>query len=193
MIKTLPALVLLLTLLILLPTAAAIAEEEQPPAPTPEEEQPPAPTPGETTLTEVGQQAPDFTVATLDGGSFTLSGQKNKVVLINWFATWCPPCREEMPHLQKEVWEKFGPQGLVMISVARQEKADVVEPFVKKYAVTWPFGLDPEREAYAKYAEAFIPRNTLVGPDGKIIFQSEGFEDADFKAMIAAIATALAE
>ena len=88
-------------------------------------------------------------------------------------------------------WEKFGPQGLVLISVARQEKADIVAPFVKKYGVTWAFGLDPERTAYAKYAEAFIPRNTLVGPDGKIIFQSDGFEDADFKAMITAIDKAL--
>ena len=150
-----------------------------------------APTPEEATLTEVGQMAPDFSVETLGGGTFTLSEQKNKVVLINWFATWCPPCQKEMPHLQKEVWEAFATQGLVMISVARQEKADVVAPFVKKFEVTWPFGLDPDRKAYAQYAEAFIPRNTLVGPDGRIIFQSEGFEEADFKAMIKAISKAL--
>jgi len=150
------------------------------------------PTPAETTLTEVGQMAPTFSVATLDGGTFSLAAQKNKVVLINWFATWCLPCRDEMPHLQKDVWEKFGPRGLVMISVAREEKADVVAPFVKKFGVTWPFGLDPERTAYAKYAEAYIPRNTVIGPDGTIIFQSQGFEEPDFQAMIKVIDQVLA-
>ena len=86
---------------------------------------PAPPTPEETTLTEVGQQAPDFTVLTLAGDEFKLSAHQGQLVLINWFATWCPPCKEEMPHLQKEVWEKFGAEGLVMISVAREEKADV--------------------------------------------------------------------
>ncbi|MDX2474601.1 MAG: TlpA disulfide reductase family protein [Candidatus Krumholzibacteria bacterium] len=173
---------ILLTVVLFLSWGALAAEEEQPPPPSPEE----------TTLTEVGQMAPDFTVATIDGGEFALSAQKGQVVLINWFATWCPPCKEEMPHLQTEVWEKFGAQGLVMISVAREEKADVVAPFVKKYKVTWPFGLDPERTAYAKYAEAYIPRNTVVGPDGTIIYQSNGFEMPDFEAMIKAIEEALA-
>ena len=161
-------------------TAGAVADTSQPP------------TPAETTLTEVGQLAPTFSIATLDGGTFALAAHKNKVVLINWFATWCPPCRQEMPHLQKHVWEKFGPQGLVMISVAREEKADVVAPFVKKYGVTWPFGLDPDRTAYAKYAEAYIPRNTVIGPDGTIIFQSEGFAEEDFKIMLETIELALA-
>jgi peroxiredoxin len=151
------------------------------------------PTPAETTLTEVGQAAPDFTVGTMDGETFTLGEQRGRVVLINWFATWCPPCKEEMPHLQKRVWEKFGPQGLVMISVAREEKAEDVAPFVQKYGTTWPFGLDTDRKAYAQYAEAFIPRNTVVGPDGRIIFQSSGFEEPDFEAMIDVIADALTE
>jgi peroxiredoxin len=157
-------------------------------------EEPAAPkTPAETTLTVVGQPAPDFTVATLDGGPFTLGAHLGQVVLVNWFATWCPPCREEMPHLQREVWEVFGPRGLVMISVARQEEADVVAPFVKKHGTTWPFGLDPDRVAYAQYAEAYIPRNTVIGRDGRIIFQSEGFAAEDFQAMIVAIGAALTE
>jgi hypothetical protein len=71
-----------------------------------------------------------------------------------------------------------------MVSIAREEKADVVAPFVKEYQVTWPFGLDPERVAYSKYAEAYIPRNVVVSADGVILFQSTGFEEEDFKAMI---------
>nr|MEE4268634.1 TlpA disulfide reductase family protein [Candidatus Krumholzibacteria bacterium] len=151
----------------------------------------PSPTPEETTLTAVGQLAPDFTVETLDGGTFTLGEQRGQVVLVNWFATWCPPCQEEMPHLQSEVWEVFRDQGLVLVSVAREETAEVVRPFIQKYAVTWPFLLDPDRSAYARYAEAFIPRNHVIDREGRIIFQSSGFEREDFEEMIGVIRAAL--
>lgn len=151
------------------------------------------PTAEETTLTKVGQMAPDFSVNDLDGQPFTLSQQKGKVVLINWFATWCPPCKEEMPHFQKEVWEIFGANPeFAMISVAREETAEVVAPFVEEFAVTWPFVLDPDRVAYARYAEAFIPRNHVVNRQGEIIFQSNGFERADFDEMIEVIHAELA-
>ena len=150
------------------------------------------PTPEEATLTRVGQAAPDFTLDTLTGGTFTLSEQRGRVVLINWFATWCPPCQAEMPHLQKEVWDVFGRRaGFTMVSVAREEKADVVKPFVQDKGLTWNFALDPDRRAYARYAEAFIPRNTVVDGQGRIIFQSEGFEEPEFREMIRVIREAL--
>jgi len=142
------------------------------------------PTPEETTLTEVGQLAPDFAVSTLDGGTFSLSGNRGRVVLINWFATWCGPCIEEMPHLQTEVWERFKGDNFAMVSIAREETLQVVKPFVDKHKVTWPFALDPERKAYAAYADAFIPRNHVIDREGKIIFQSQGFEKEEFEAMI---------
>jgi peroxiredoxin len=150
------------------------------------------PSPEEATLTAVGDPAPDFTVLTLDGEPFTLSEQRGKVVLINWFATWCPPCVEEMPHLQTEVWERFRGDGLVMVSVARQETLQVVQPFVAEHGVTWPFALDPDRKAFAAYADAFIPRNHLVDREGTIVFQSNGFEKDDFAEMIEVIARELA-
>jgi len=142
------------------------------------------PTPEETTLTEVGQPAPDFAVQTLDGETFSLSANRGRVVLINWFATWCGPCIEEMPHLQAEVWERFKGDNFAMVSIAREETLQVVKPFVAKQKVTWPFALDPERKAYASYADAFIPRNHVIDREGKIIFQSQGFEKEEFEAMI---------
>ena len=146
---------------------------------------------GKETLTEVGQPAPTFTLDLLGGENFDLADQRGKVVLINWFATWCPPCQEEMPHLEKEVWQRFQGEGFAMVSVAREENADVVAPFVAKYGVTWPFALDPDRAAFAKYATSQIPRNTVLDRNGKIIFQSVGFEREDFDDMIDAIAEAL--
>ena len=141
----------------------------------------------ESTLTKVGQPAPDFTVATLSGGPFTLSDYRGKIVLVNWFATWCKPCIEEMPYLQKEVWEKFRGPDFTMVSIAREETLQVVRPFILKNNLTWPIALDPTREAYAKYAESYIPRTQIIDRAGTIIFQSQGFEKEDFAAMVEVI------
>lgn len=145
------------------------------------------PSPQEATLTAVGQEAPDFTLTTLENEIFTLSEMRGKVVLINWFATWCPPCKEEMPHLQKEVQEAFQDDDFVLVSVAREEGTDVVAPFVAQRGLTWTFLLDVDRTAYARYAEAFIPRNHVVDRQGKILFQSNGFEKPEFEEMIRVI------
>ncbi|MBK9472332.1 MAG: TlpA family protein disulfide reductase [bacterium] len=185
-------------------TATSTATAPQAPAPAPAPaalapaaadtaSPPPPPTPAETTLTKVGQDAPAFTVATLGGEPFSLGAQKGKVVLVNWFATWCGPCKAEMPHLKDRVWEAFkGNPDFVMISISREEDAAKVAPFVAERALPWTIGLDTDRTAYARYAEAYIPRNHVIGRDGRIVFQSEGFEEAEFAAMITAIAGELA-
>lgn len=151
------------------------------------------PTPAETTLTRVGQTAPDFTLPDLDGKEFTLSGHEGKIVLINWFATWCPPCRQEMPALRDRIWKKFAGPDFELVSIAREEKPEVVAPFRQKYNAQWRFLVDTERTAYARYAEAYIPRNHLIGRDGRILFQADGFEPEDFDALITAIESALAQ
>jgi peroxiredoxin len=151
------------------------------------------PTPEETNLVTVGQAAPDFTVATLDGGTFNLSAQRGRVVLVNWFATWCPPCIEEMPYLEKEVWKPFKRDDFAMVSVAREETLQVVAPFVEKHGLSWPVALDPDRLAYGKYAEAFIPRNYVIDRAGKVVYQSQGFDLEEFEEMIEVIAAELAK
>ncbi len=143
------------------------------------------------TLTKVGDMAPDFTVTQLDGEAFTLSALRGKVVLVNWWATWCPPCVEEMPFLQSLVWDRFKGADFAMVAVSRAEKPEVVKPWIEKKGFTFPVAIDPDRSSYGKYASAYIPRSYVIGPDGLILFQSQGYEQPEFAAMIDVIVTAL--
>ncbi|MGZ8899835.1 MAG: peroxiredoxin family protein [Limisphaerales bacterium] len=141
----------------------------------------------ESTLTKVGEQAPDFTATTLDHKEFSLKALKGKPVLLNFFATWCGPCIAELPHVQKEIWEKFKDKDLVVIAIGREhENAELVD-FQKKNKFTFPIAGDPKRKIYSKYASAYIPRTYLINKEGKIVYQGIGFEETEFKALLSAI------
>ena len=144
-----------------------------------------------TTLIKKGDKAPDFTVEMFNGEKITLSQLKGKVVLINFWATWCPPCRQELTHVQKEIIDHFKGQDFVFLPISRGEKKSVVEAFRQKQGYTFPMGLDPKQEVYKKYASNYIPRNFVVGKDGKVIYVSVGFEPAEFESMIKTIEAAL--
>ncbi len=145
------------------------------------------------TLTRVGDLAPDFAVPLVGGGRFDLAEQRGKVVLVNFFATWCPPCRQEMPELQRQVWERFAGGDFAMISVDREEGADKVAPFVKDHGAGWLFGLDEQREVFARYASGYIPRSYVIDRDGRIVFQGQGYEKDEFARMVRVIAQQLAK
>ncbi len=144
-----------------------------------------------TTLIHKGDKAPDFTVEMVDGSQVTLSKLKGKVVVVNFWATWCPPCREELTHVEKELIERFKGKPFVFLPISRGEKKATVEAFRKKMHYTFPMGLDPQQTIYKKYASNYIPRNFVVGKDGKVIYTSVGFTPEEFKEMIEVINKAL--
>ena len=144
-----------------------------------------------TTIVKKGDKAPDFTVEMVDGSKVQLSKLKGKVVLINFWATWCPPCREELKHVQKQIIDHFKGKDFVFLPISRGEKKEVVEAFRKKMDYTFPMGLDPKQSIYKLYASNYIPRNFLVGKDGKIIYLSVGYTPEEFAEMIAIIEAAL--
>jgi peroxiredoxin len=135
-----------------------------------------------TTLTKIGQNAPAFTCKTVDGKSFDISKLKGKIVMINFFATWCGPCNMELPVLEKNVWTKYkGNKNFELIIIGREHSDKEVKDFVTKKSFSMPFAADPERKIYSLYATQFIPRNVIIGKDGRIIFQGQGYSPEEFK------------
>ena len=141
----------------------------------------------ESTLTKVGQPVPEIDWVTLDGQKFDTRTLRGKVVLINFFATWCGPCLEEMPHLQKDIFQKIKNKNFVMVSIGREHNETELKEFRKKREFTIPIAADPERKIFGHFATQFIPRNYIIAADGKIAFQSVGYTEPEFKQLLDAI------
>lgn len=139
------------------------------------------------TLVKAGDMAPDFTVEMFDGSRLTLSDLRGKVVLLNFWATWCPPCRQELARVQADVIDRFVGEDFFFLPVARGENRETVGAFRQKHGYVFPMGLDPEQSIYGRYATNYIPRNFLIGRDGRIVLASVGYEPEEFGELMQAI------
>jgi peroxiredoxin len=113
------------------------------------------------------REHPDFALRDLSGHSWRMTDLRGKVVLLNFWATWCPPCRKELPTLQA-FSGRFADQGLVIIGISDEDAAKV-EPFVRKQAITYPIVLDPGRTVNRAFAIQGIPKSFVYDRSGELV------------------------
>ena len=128
-----------------------------------------------TTLIHAGDKAPDFTVEMLDGRNVTLSELQGKPVLLIFWATWCPPCRQELAHLQEGVIDVFGDK-ITVLPISRGEERATVKNFLDKMGYTFPVGLDGDQSIYKKYATNYIPRCFVINSRGVVEYAGVGYD-----------------
>lgn len=128
-------------------------------------------------LPEVGYKAPNFSLNDMNGKRVSLSDYKGKVVFLNIWATWCPPCIAEMPSIEK-MYNRFKSDRFEVMAVSVDSKGfDVVFPFVKNAGMSFPVLLDPEDTVTRLYNINSIPQTIIIGADGIIILKIAGARD----------------
>ncbi|RMF92604.1 MAG: TlpA family protein disulfide reductase, partial [Candidatus Schekmanbacteria bacterium] len=122
----------------------------------------------------VNSIAPDFSLKDLNGNEFRLSDHNGKVRIIDFWATWCPPCRMEIPDFQT-LHNKYSEKGFVMIGVSLDDSSDIVKKFVNKYQVTYPIVMGNEEVVNLYGGIRGIPTTFIVDKDGKIFKKYVGY------------------
>ena len=113
-------------------------------------------------------QAPDFSLPTLEGQTVTLSALRGRVVFLNFWATWCPSCREEMPSIER-LYRALGDQGLVVLAVDVEESPERVVKFVKDFRLGFPVLLDAGSHVFSSYGAPGLPTTILIDRKGRVI------------------------
>ena len=131
-------------------------------------------------LTPVAGQpsAPDFTLTDIDGKSHRLSNYRGKVVIVNFWATWCPPCRAEMPSMQR-AWQKLKKQNVVMLGVDVGEDEDTIFKFTADYPVEFPLLMDHDSSVISRWPVRGLPTTFIIDPKGHIAYRAIGGRDWD--------------
>jgi len=122
-----------------------------------------------------GQQAPGFTLLTLDGGRASLADHRDKLVVLNFWATWCQPCTVEMPSLEA-LWRRHRDRGLVVVgvSVDRGAPRALLEPYVRNLKLTFPILLDPDSKTSDRWRVTALPATFIVRPGGEVAGMAMG-------------------
>ena len=140
----------------------------------------------------IGKPAPDFSLQRTDGKDMKLSEEKGNVVLIDFWATWCPPCRASLPHLQKiHEDQKLADKGLHIFAVNEGEEKDKAKSYLDQNNLTFPCVLDKSSAVGNKYLVHGIPTTVIIGRDGKVrnvwIGYGDGMEEQVRKALDGAL------
>jgi len=121
-------------------------------------------------------KAPDFKLKNLEGQDISLSDFKGKVVFLNFWATWCIPCRKEMPSMEK-LYQEFKDAGLVVLAINHRENLEKIKPFVEEMKLSFPILLDSEGKTSADYTVRGLPTSYFVNQEGVLIGGALGDRD----------------
>jgi len=125
--------------------------------------------------------AKDFKVSSLDGGTLRLSELRGKVVFLNLWATWCGPCKEEMPAMER-LWRRYKANGLIVVALSMDAQgARVVKPFVDHARFSYPIGLDPKMEVAQLYGARAVPATFIIDRSGNLFAFALGPREWDSK------------
>lgn len=144
-------------------------------------------------LTKVGDAVPSFKFEIEKGKIVNITDYKGKLILINLFATWCPPCNIELPEMQSKIWNSYkNNKNFAFFVFGREEGWDKLIPYKTNKGFTFPILPDLDRQIFGKFATQSIPRNILIDESGKIIYQSIGYEEKEFNVLVKLIEKNLA-
>ncbi|CAM4386746.1 Peroxiredoxin [Pedobacter westerhofensis] len=141
-------------------------------------------------LVKVGDQAPDnFDLVLQNGTKTSLKELKGKIVILQFTASWCTVCREEMPYLESDIWQAYKDKDVVLIGVDRDEPLATVQKFHKDIKISYPLALDPGAEIFQKFADkkAGVTRNVVIDRQGKIRFLTRLYDKEEFSKLVQAV------
>jgi len=136
---------------------------------------------------KIGQQMPDITLELTDGTKIKTADLKGKVVMLQFTASWCVVCRREMPHIEKDIWQKHkNNTDFALYGVDMNEPLEKVIKFQKDMKTTYPLSLDPGAKIFYTFAaqSAGVTRNVVIDKSGKIVYMTRLFKEDEFKEMV---------
>lgn len=133
-----------------------------------------------------GEQPPKLDFSLLDGTKITNENLKGKVVVLQFTASWCSVCIKEMPHLEKEVWQRFKNDDFILIGIDLKEDREKVEKFIQTVGVTYPFTIDEDGSLFEAFTlpNAGVTRNIVLDKSGKIIMLTRLYDEKEFAKMV---------
>lgn len=139
-----------------------------------------------------GSQAPAFELSTLDGRVVSLEDAAGQVLLVNFWATWCKPCEDEMPSMQR-LYVALADEGFELIAISVDDDPEAVRAFQERLQLSFPILLDPEKKAAERYQTYRFPESFLIGPAGQVVERYVGPKPWDDEVYVERVRRLLSE